>query len=106
MFARLAIDSYGATKTTLARFDVHFPNWGSVFIMGVNVPKAMTEMADTNNANVSALEKSIRESASLTFRLNLLSAFMAVVGLAAQISVYRQDARQNRKRERVIDGES
>ena len=37
------------------------------------------------NANVSDLESSIRAAASLSFKLNLFSAFMAMIGLFAQI---------------------
>ena len=96
MFARLAVDSYGATKTDLTRFYVHFPPSATVTIMGVDLPRLVTRMAETNNDNVSKLEDSIRRSARLTFRLNLVSALMAIVGLVAQISVYIHEERRRR----------
>ena len=105
VFATLAVDSYGATKTELARFSVHFPMTGQAFLMGVDIPSTMTAMADTNNANVAALEKSIRDSAQLTFRLNVFSAVMAIMGLVAQIRVYRQDARHSGERESAVQGD-
>jgi predicted benzoate:H+ symporter BenE len=105
VFVRQAVDSYAATHISLARFQVHFPSWGSVSIMGVDVPKTMTAMADTNNANVAALEQSIRASASLTLRLNAFSAFMALVGLVAQIGAYRYDSRQRDDRDTAVQGD-
>jgi hypothetical protein len=100
VFARLAFDSYLSTKTELMRFSVEFPAWGTVKIMGVDLPETLTKMSETNNKNVAAQEESIRSSARLTLGLNILSSFMAFVGLAAQVGAYRYEQRDNDKEER------
>jgi hypothetical protein len=93
VFARLAYDSFEASKTSLARFSVQFPKWGTVKIMGIDLPEILTQMANTNNKNTDALEESIRSTAKLTLRLNTISFLMACMGLAAQIGVYHRDRR-------------
>lgn len=99
VFARLAIDSYQASKTQLERFNVDFPTWGTVQIMGIDLPKLLKDQSVANNKNVDALEQSIRDTAKLTLGLNILSAFMALMGLSAQIGVYRYEQRKKHAEE-------
>ena len=95
VFARLAYDSYSSLHTELARFPViNAPTWGSAQMMGIDVPKMLASIADANNQNVVALENSIRDSAKLTLGLNSVSSLMALLGLAAQIRVYRHERRK------------
>jgi len=41
VFARLAVDSNGATKTELTRIYPHFPTTVTMTFMGVDVPQGM-----------------------------------------------------------------
>jgi hypothetical protein len=86
---------------------VNFPNNGASFgFNGVDIPKTLTDLAATNNANVAALERSIRDSAHLTLRLNLFSGFMSILGLIAQIRVYHQDTRKDGDRNAGVQRDS
>jgi len=65
--------------------------------MGIDLPELLTKMADTNNQNVDALEKSIRSTAELTLRLNIISAIFSLMGFGAQFRVYLYERRNEGK---------
>jgi len=94
VFSWLAFDSYEASKIELARFTAKMRTYVAVTNEPVDLSDLVTALADTNNKNVAVLQESIRRSARLSFWLNTWSCFMAVVGFAAQLRVYRYERRQ------------
>ena len=100
VFACLAYDAHQAEETTLSRFSVSFPHWGTVQIMGVDLPATLTQMSQTNNANVAMLEDSIHRSSRLSFVLNSISFVAAIAGLFAQTGQYLHEQRKYTRRNR------
>jgi hypothetical protein len=84
VFFCLAYDSYQSSKITLAKFSVENSEGINLRIGNFDAVKTLNNMAEINNNNVSRLEKSIHDTASLTFWLNIISAFSALMGLFAQ----------------------
>jgi hypothetical protein len=88
VFGTMTITSHQASGTSLDRFSTPPPGYGSK-VDGINVGMEFRKLSETNNANVDKLEKSIRDSANLTFWLNLVSCVMAIVGFITEVAVYR-----------------
>jgi hypothetical protein len=68
--------------------------------MGVDLPATLTQMSQTNNANVAMLEDSIHRSSRLSFVLNSVSFVAAVAGLFAQTGQYLHEQRKHSRRKR------
>lgn len=86
VFACLTYAAYVSTSTELARVTViNTPQNMQVLIVGIDVAKVLHEITETTNANVAALENSIREAARLAFVLNLVSCLAAIAGFVAQL---------------------
>lgn len=99
-FGFLARDAHDAEATTLPRFQGRIPHEYNVEINGIQFQDVINGIADTHDKSVVQLEGSIRESAVLNFRLDLLSLFMAVVGFVAQTGQYLHEQRKHSRRKR------
>ncbi len=97
VFGLLAHDSYESANTVLARFPViDLPANMTALIVGIDVPRTMAAISNSNNQNATLLEKSIRETATLQLWLNSASAIFAIMGLTAQLRVYFYERRKER----------
>ena len=77
--------AYPDEFTVLPPYSTTIPSNFSVQIGDVRFQDVIDGLTTSYNANVAALQASIRASAKLTFDLNLMSGFFALVGLVAQI---------------------
>jgi hypothetical protein len=103
-FALFASDAYKSSKIELPRYQSRIQNMASgtsVALGGINFQDMITMangIADTHDKSVEELEQSIHQSAILSFRLNLMCCFAALVGLATQFGQYRHDEAQKANR--------
>ena len=103
VFARFAYDAHESISLTLPRYQhrISPPRWGYTEINGLST-KEIIEMAngiaDTHDKSVEELERSIHQSATLSYHLNSLCCFMALIGLATQFGQYLHDHHRAQKR--------
>src|SRR5439155_14853364 len=89
---------------TLPRYQSRIPNIASgisVHLGGVSTQDIITVangVAEAHDKSVDELERSIRQSAKVSFRLNLMCCFAALVGFATQFGQYRHDERNKAQR--------
>jgi Na+/H+ antiporter NhaC len=95
VFGILACGAYNDTHTTLVRYSANLPTGTAILIGNINTSEVMNSLSSTNNENVAALEESIRGSAKTGLWLNIISMFMALSGLAAQIAANDRENRYN-----------
>jgi hypothetical protein len=93
VFFALAAASYRDQSTTLPGYAFLIPPAFNVQINGVKFQDVINGLAQSYNNNVAKLEESIRSNAHLTFCLNGLSAFMALLGFIAQMGQFRARSR-------------
>lgn len=97
VFARFAYDAHQSMDITLPRYQGRIPPEYNVQIGNIRFQNVINGIADTHDKSVAELEKSIRSSARLSFHLNLMCCFAALVGLAAQFGQYRHEEAQKAK---------
>jgi hypothetical protein len=97
-FGFLARDAHDAEAIALPRFQGRIPHEYNVEINGIRFQDVINGIADTHDKSVAELESSIRASAILKFRLELLSFFMAIVGFVAQTGQYLHEQRKHSRR--------
>ena len=98
-FGFFARDAHQSKSIKLPRYEFRIPANYQVQIGGVRFQEIINGIADTHDKSVAALESSIRSSATLSFRLNLMCCIAALVGLATQFGQYRHDETQKSKRQ-------
>ena len=98
-FGFFAHDAYQSRSIKLPRYEFRIPANYQVQIGGVRFQEVINGIADTHDRSVAALESSIRSSATLSFRLNLMCCLAALVGLATQFGQYHHDETQKAKRQ-------
>jgi hypothetical protein len=77
--------AYSDESTALPPYSTTIPSNFNVQIGNVRFQDVINGLTASYNSNVAALQESIRASAKLSFGLNLMSGFLALVGMAAQI---------------------
>jgi hypothetical protein len=85
---------YGDVSITLPLFSEQVPT-GVMRLSGIDPEKLLSDLSNSYNINISTLQASIRASASTTFWVNPLSAFLALIGLYTQMSQYQKQKRRN-----------
>jgi hypothetical protein len=106
-FGCFAFEAQQSEKIILPRYANRISNVGrgmTIQLGGVNFQDVITianGIADTHDKSVEALEKSIRSSARLSFRLNLLCAFAAFIGFITQFGQYLHEQSNNSKNGRI-----
>ncbi len=81
--------AYSDETTVLPPYSITIPSNANVQIGPVRFQDVINGLAASYNANVATLQESIRTSARLSFRLNLMSGFLALLGMFAQIGQAR-----------------
>ena len=99
-FGIFARDAYYSQSIKLPRYEFRIPANYQVKIGPVRFQEVINGIADTHDRSVAELESSIRSSASLSFRLNLMCCIAALVGFATQFGQYRHDERTKAERQR------
>jgi hypothetical protein len=109
-FASFAYDAYQSSSITLPTYQDRIPDVNpgvhGLQLGGVNFQEMITianGIAESHNRSVEALQKSIHQSAILSFRLNVMCCFAVLVGLATQFGQYRHDEAQKANRKRDTD---
>ena len=93
-FASFAFDAHQTKSLKLPRHKERIQNTSSAMnsaLGGISMAKVVimvNAMADTYDKSVEELEKTIHDSASLSFRLNLLCCTAALIGFATQFGQY------------------
>ena len=95
VFWKLACDAHKSESIQLSRFTFRIPHEYQVQIGDIKFQDVINGIAETNDKNVTALENSIHQSSHLSFVLNIISCFAALLGFAAQVGEYFYESEKN-----------
>src|ERR1039457_2037429 len=93
-FAFFARDAFQSQFIKLPRYQLPAEPPGIIdhsSIGGLDFRQVLGDIAETHNQSVAEMERSIHQSASLSFRLNSMCFFAALIGLTTQFFNYRHD---------------
>lgn len=85
IFSIMGYLSYQSVDTKLPRYVYEAPETVRVAVLKENILEVMENISRTHNTVVENLEKSIQGEAKTMLAINIVSAFLCLLGLLAQI---------------------